>query len=956
MTIKYLVFAVGMISLGGSMVQAADQEGCIISRKTGDKYCLNIGQRSEYSLPSWIYNHQVDVLAPSGVSVMLSDWDNLSYNRLAVFDHYTDNSELKNVKALNGQALDFSHPRSMRVLASELYPEACIVSRENGERFCLKEGERSGYSLPSYIYGHAVDIVAPEGLGVILSDWDNLSYNRLAVFGGNTSNAQLKSVKAYNGELLDFSHPRSMRVVSFDVPSDTISTQLKWSWQGGGFKPLSNQVMATPVVAQLNDDNGDGNIDEKDIADLIVVTFEGSKYVNGGLVRALSGVDGSELWSYEQGEAIADARYSPAVADLDGDGVVEIVTTNTSSPYLNILDNNGHVKKQILKAQTGGRSVGSITLADLDGDGSVEILSSDGVYNYESGLVFSHPWAPSSINVDIDGDNSQEVFSGGVMYQNSGAVNWQYLANDMVWFSSLVNLDNDERPEIVASVPAAFATGENARFAVLEHDGTVKWEVNNSTNPGGGVQAVSNFLGKAKVIENNEWSKVYGYRSHTNPSTITITSDAKLSVRSGLAIDAVGSSAQSLIGGRGGNLSQPVNIKDVKSVDVTWGKYYWGGYHVVALDFRMSNSSIIRMGSKKYAYSKQTESFNVPADSQIKSIKVWTEGWLVDGLQFELASRSGSNDIDVKGIVYAGYTAVDMYNSKGDRVWSAANDDTGSGKIGVSAYDFDGDGIDEVIVQDHARVRILDGRTGQERASFAHSTSTLWEYPIVVDLAGDNNAELIVVANDFDKNYVVNHGVFVYESADSAKPWKNATRIWNQHAFHLTNVTQDGVVPTNATPSWLSHNTYRSSTLRATVGGESPIFGYLNTQQSQRVVTADNQMYLRSGFAIDAIGTTANNLVGGPVQGTNGGVLRAPIALDQLQSVEVTSGLYNWGGYHIVAIKFTMKDGSSVLLGSTNYASNKKVETYTVPQGKRIKQINVWTGGWLVEGLQFVFD
>nr|MBF4312921.1 hypothetical protein [Vibrio anguillarum] len=75
--------------------------------------------------------------------------------------------------------------------------------RENAERFCLKEGERSGYSLPSYIYGHAVDIVAPEGLGVILSDWDNLSYNRLAVFGGNTSNAQLKSVKAYNGELLD---------------------------------------------------------------------------------------------------------------------------------------------------------------------------------------------------------------------------------------------------------------------------------------------------------------------------------------------------------------------------------------------------------------------------------------------------------------------------------------------------------------------------------------------------------------------------------------------------------------------------------------------------------------------------------------------------------------------------------------------------------------------------------
>ncbi len=47
-------------------------------------------------------------------------------------------------------------------------------------------------------------------------------------------------------------------------------------------------------------------------------------------------------------------------------------------------------------------------------------------------------------------------------------------------------------------------------------------------------------------------------------------------------------------------------------------------------------------------------------------------------------------------------------------------------------------------------------------------------------------------------------------------------------------------------------------------------------------------MYLRSGFSIDAIGTTINNLVGGPVQGTNGGVSRLPTALDQGQSVEVT--------------------------------------------------------------------
>lgn len=957
MTSQYIALAVGLLSLSSSVAQATTTEaqGCIISRLNGEKFCLKAGERSGYSLPSWIYAHPVDVQAPSGISVMLSDWDNLSYNRIAVFDRYTNNEDLKNVKAYNGAYLDFSTPRSMRVLASATYPEACIISRQNGERFCLKSGERSSYSLPAYIYGHEVDVYSPQGLGVMVSDWDNLSYNRLAVFSGKTKNEQMRSVKAYNGEMLDFSKPRSMRVLPYEGDTSALGMKQKWSWQGGTFQPNSNQVMVTPVVAQLNDDNADGKIDQKDVADLVVVTFEGNKYTTGGLVRALNGKDGSELWNYANGGVIADARYAPALGDLDGDGIVEIVTSNNRDQFITILDNLGNIKKQIATTEKGWRIVGDMTLADLDQDGSVEILGADGVYNYNTGLVFNHTWSPSSINVDVDGDQQQEVFAGGTLFQNNGSINWQYQANDTVWFSSLVNLDKDTQPEIVASVPATFATSNNARFAVLEHDGTIKWEINNTANPGGGVQAVANFLGKAKEVESSQFSKVYGYEPNNKPTSVELAVDGKIYVRSGFAIDAIGASGSNVVGGLGGRLNAPVNVKDIKEIDLTWGHFYWGGYHLLALQFRMNDGSVISMGSKNYAYSKQTQRFTVPAGSRIKSLKAWTAGWLLDGLQFELATPAGTNDLDVKGIVYAGYAAVDMYNAKGVRVWSVANDDAGSGKIGVSAYDFDNDGLDEVLVQDHARVRVLDGKTGIVRASLAHSTATLWEYPVVVDLEGDNNAELIVAANDFDRLYSINHGVYVYQSADSDKSWKNATRIWNQHAFHLTNINQDGTLPTVVDPSWLNHNTYRTSTLRAAVGGESPIFGYSTTVQSQRQVTVDNQLHLRSGLAIDAIGTTTSNLVGGPVQGTNGGALRAPIALDKLQSVEVTSGLYHWGGYHVVAIKFIMKDGSSVMYGSTLHATDKKVETYTVPQGKRIKQINVWTGGWLVEAFQFVY-
>ncbi|MDE1242755.1 beta-prism lectin domain-containing protein [Vibrio aestuarianus] len=727
-----------------------------------------------------------------------------------------------------------------------------------------------------------------------------------------------------------------------------ISTQLKWSWNGSSFKPESVQVMMTPVVAQLNDDNGDGKIDNGDVADIIMVTFEGNKYANGGLVRALSGVDGSELWTYANGGVIAEARNSPAVADLDGDGVVEIVTTTAVSQYINVLDNTGNIKKQILKAETGWRSIGEISLADLDGDSSIEILSADGVYNYDTGLLFSHSWAPSSISGDFDGDQVQEVFSGGALYQSSGALDWQYQANDMVWFSSLVNLDSDDSPEVVVSVPASYSNAANSSFAVLEHDGSTKWEINNLSNPGGGVQAVANFLGadSPQVPQVSSQSKVFGYTHHKQSSTIAFTSDSQLWVRSGAAIDAVGSDANSLVGGHGGHLNNPVDLSKVKSIDITSGRYWWGGHHILALDFNFVDGTSTTMGSKHYAFYKKTERLTVPENSSIKGLKAWTAGWLIGGLQFEFASNTTSNE--VKGIVYAGYAAVDMYNQNGELVWSSPNDDMNSGKIGVSAYDFDNDGIDEVLVQDIQRVRILDGRTGKELAVIANSTNTLWEYPIVVDLAGDDNAELIVVANDYNKATAINHGVYVYESADSSKPWKNATRIWNQHSFHISNVNQDGTMPTSAEPSWLTHNTYRSSTLRGATSLQSPIFGYELGQATQHTVKNDGELFVRSGLAIDAVGTSLDNLAGG-----NGGALRRAVDLRQVKAIEVTWGAYYWGGNHIVALKFTYANGYSVTMGSKNYASSKTTDTFHIPQGKTIKQVNVWSQGWLVEGLQF---
>ncbi len=214
-----------------------------------------------------------------------------------------------------------------------------------------------------------------------------------------------------------------------------------------------------------------------------------------------------------------------------------------------------------------------------------------------------------------------------------------------------------------------------------------------------------------------------------------------------------------------------------------------------------------------------TVRYDIPQGSQLLGMNVWSKEkhlfkhkQQVNAVQFLVGKVTA--DQSHMGIVYAGYYAVDMYDAQGNKVWSVANDDLNSGKIGVSAYDFTGDGIDEVLVQDRLRMRILDGQTGRVMGIIANSSGTLWEYPVVADLEGNNNASLIMVANDYDRESQVNHGVFVYESANPSKPWRNATRIWNQYAFNFSDINANGTIPTNAQPSWLTHNSFRSATIR----------------------------------------------------------------------------------------------------------------------------------------------
>ncbi|ENM5752186.1 leukocidin family pore-forming toxin [Vibrio mimicus] len=127
----------------------------------------------------------------------------------------------------------------------------------------------------------------------------------------------------------------------------------------------------------------------------------------------------------------------------------------------------------------------------------------------------------------------------------------------------------------------------------------------------------------------------------------------------------------------------------------------------------------------------------------------------------------------------------------------------------------------------------------------------------------------------------------------------------------------------------------------------SPVLGLTQGKVNQQRVEKDNQLYVRAGAAIDALGTAPELLVGG----TGGSI--TTVDLTGLSSITATSGDFNFGGQQLVALTFTYQDGRQQMVGSKEYISNAHEDRFDVPTGAKITQMKVWADNWLVKGVQF---
>ena len=474
------------------------------------------------------------------------------------------------------------------------------------------------------------------------------------------------------------------------------TVEYAWSVAGGDPAPEKNQVMMTPVVINLTDDNDDGSIDERDVPDIIVSTFdtvvrEGTfDLLKSGVVRAISGDGSGLIWTVDDPAVSVQAAGNIAAGDIDGDGLPEVVASrfdfrDAGVGGLVAFNHDGSVLWT--SDPTPGPAItwwGGPSIADMDGDGQPEVVMGATVYNGRTGAVLASGQAGVGNNIrdnesffigalsvvaDLDRDGNQEIITGNTIYTRQG---------DVVW-----------------------------------HDPDLE----------DGYPAIGDFDGNG------------------TPEIVVVS---------------VGS----------------VRVHDRR------GNVIWGPVVVPRLGAPEQGGG--RLGAPTIAD--------------------------FDG--------DGRPDVGVAGLSQYVTLEIDLGRPNTTfeeaKLWQVATQDASSNITGSSVFDFDADGRVEVVYNDEEFLRVFAGPTGEVLFERENGSFTATEYPVIVDVDNDGNAEIVVVTNNFeDWNFTPGPFAGVRVFSDVNDNWVNTRRIWNQHSYHITNVEEDGTIPASEEPSWMAHNTYR---------------------------------------------------------------------------------------------------------------------------------------------------
>jgi len=263
---------------------------------------------------------------------------------------------------------------------------------------------------------------------------------------------------------------------------------VEWQWNTNPDQPGYRQIMSTPVVANLTDDDGNGVIDEHDVPDIVFTTFTGSAYTSPGAITAISGDGSGQHWSLTSSNGYRPYSSSgPAIADIDADGSPDICVASADASVL-CLEADGTFKWA--SGSTYTYAYGVPTIADLDADGQAEVVMGSGIYS-STGTELVPPQSGcrgrigSGVPVDLDNDGELEVVVGCRAYEPDGTLIWDDGMGDGL--VGVGDFDGDGEPEFVRSV--------SGTMVLVDTDGTHLWSTTIPGSGTGGAPTVADFDG-----------------------------------------------------------------------------------------------------------------------------------------------------------------------------------------------------------------------------------------------------------------------------------------------------------------------------------------------------------------------------------------------------------------------------------------------------------------------------
>jgi hypothetical protein len=439
-------------------------------------------------------------------------------------------------------------------------------------------------------------------------------------------------------------------------------------------------------------------------------------------------------------------------------------------------------------------------LADLDGDCVPEILIAG-----TRDLIWENPRITKDIIV-IDSRTGNTRFTIPTEYYS--------------WYSQLnfaiADVDNDGIPEIIMATADYPDTPVNLRRRLICYnlDGSIKWVSNTrigqnfSIQIGGTVgladfnqdgipevyvyNEIFNAQTGVKLIDGGNNGRGF-YREQSSLGVISLTLAADLDDNPNDLELACGYTIYKVditnVNGTAGNSMTPYNISIDGSfrdgltsvVDINSD----GNLDVLVSTFGPPGQSILYAFTLENGVPTLIARTNLPANSGFINQTGVPMSGIVDG--------SGENSIIMcraRALLHYKYNGTQEFQL----IWNIPTNDE-SGETGITLFDFNQNGINEIVYRDEENLRIIDGSQNppQDLATFTCRSGTGFEMPIVGDI--DNTGETKICVTCGETNVTRFGRLTVFGAPEGSQPWAPSRGVWNQYAYYIFNINDDLTVP-----------------------------------------------------------------------------------------------------------------------------------------------------------------